>query len=110
MKIKSDIKEVQRVGLEIREFLKTHGVGKSEIFDIRLAVEEAVKNSILHGNKGESGLTVSVSYSLEAARFTVEVEDMGKGFKPANVPDPRCDENLFKTGGRGVLLIRELMD
>lgn len=110
VKIPSDIKYIRKVSGEIEDFLKSDGVNQEVIFDIRLAVEEAVKNAIIHGNSRKNDLTVSISYFLEGNKLTVEVEDMGKGFKPANVPDPRCDENLLKTGGRGVLLIKELMD
>ena len=37
------------------------------------------------------------------------IEDQGPGFDVAKVPDPTCPENLFRVGGRGLLLIRSFM-
>ncbi|MET0753027.1 MAG: ATP-binding protein, partial [Pyrinomonadaceae bacterium] len=42
------------------------------------------------------------------ARFTIE--DEGEGFDVQSIPDPRNPENLFKTSGRGVLFIYNIMD
>ena len=90
--------------------MKSHDVDESVIFDIRLCVEEAVRNAIVHGNKSNRDLPVHISYSLEGDRFTVEIEDQGRGFDPDKVPDPTLEENLLKGGGRGVFLIYKLMD
>ncbi len=38
------------------------------------------------------------------------VRDPGAGFAPENIPDPTQPENLEKFGGRGIYLIRRLMD
>ncbi|MBL7157459.1 MAG: ATP-binding protein [Candidatus Omnitrophica bacterium] len=110
MKIPSDIKYIRKVSTEIENFLKSKNVDKSEIFDIRLCVEEAVKNAIIHGNKNKKDLPVFISYSLEDGRFAIEIEDKGKGFDPGKVPDPTKEENLLTEGGRGVFIIRKMMD
>ncbi len=110
MQIPSDIALIRKVSSEIENFLKDNNVSDSDIFDIRLCAEEAIKNSIIHGNKNNKDLHVDINYSLEEDKFTLEIEDQGEGFKPQNVPDPTLDDNLLKAGGRGVFLINKLMD
>ena len=91
-------------------FLKEHKIEPSVIFDIRLAAEEAIKNSIIHGNKSDRKKQVSISYSLDDNKFKLAIGDEGEGFRPFELPDPRDEENLLKLGGRGVFLINALMD
>lgn len=110
MKIPSDIKYIRKVSGEIEDFLKSNNVDKSAIFDIRLSVEEAVKNAIIHGNGKRKKIPVFITYSLKDGKFTVEIEDRGKGFDAGELPDPTLEENLYKEGGRGVFLIKKLMD
>ena len=110
MQIPSDIKHIRKASSEIEKFLGSANVDSSLIFDIRLSVEEAIKNAIIHGNKNNGKLPVFISYSLEGNKFHVEVEDRGNGFNPANIPDPTLDDNLLRAGGRGVFLIERLMD
>jgi len=110
MKIPSDIKYIRKISKEIENFLKPHKVSDSVLFDIRLCFEEALKNAILHGNNAKRDLPVFVSYSLNKDRFTMEIEDQGKGFNPDKNPDPTKGKGLLKEGGRGVFLIQKLMD
>jgi len=53
-------------------------------------------------------LRVTAELSANEACFTVE--DEGEGFNLHEIPDPRDPANLFKTSGRGVLLIYNIMD
>ena len=110
MKIPSDISYIRKISAEMEEFLRSRKVNDSAIFDIRLCVEEVVKNAIIHGNKGNRELPVNISYALKGNEFSIEVEDQGEGFKPEKVPDPTKGENLYREGGRGVFLIHKLMD
>lgn len=75
-----------------------------------IALDEAFVNAVKHGNKNDASKLVRITADLSAkeARFTVE--DEGEGFKVADIPDPREPSNLFKTSGRGVLLIYNIMD
>ena len=111
MKIPSDLKYIRKVSTVVENFLKSNNIDDpSLIFDIRLCVEEAVKNAIIHGNKKRRGFPVFISYSLRGARFSIEIEDRGEGFDPDHIPDPTVDENLYRGEGRGVFLIRKFMD
>ena len=110
MEIPSDIKYIRRASKEIEDLLKSKRVDDSLVFDVRLCVEEAVRNAIVHGNKNNKKLPVFITYSFENGKIAIEVQDSGRGFNPGRVPDPTKKENLLKAGGRGVFLIHKLMD
>lgn len=110
MRIPSDISYIRKTSKRIEKFLVEHNVSASEIFDIRLCAEEAIKNAIIHGNKQNSNLFVNVSYAIDDGKFVMEVEDEGEGFNPGELPDPTEGDNILKSGGRGVFLIYKLMD
>ena len=80
------------------------------IFGIHLAIEEALTNAVKHGSKQNLKKHIKVDYSVTSDKFDIMVIDEGGGFNPAEVPDPRLDENLYKAGGRGLLLMRAYMD
>jgi serine/threonine-protein kinase RsbW len=81
-----------------------------DIFAIHLALEEALLNAIHHGNKEDAAKQIKVEYVITPQKFDISIEDQGPGFEPNSVPDPRCEENLRKCCGRGLLLIRSYMD
>lgn len=86
------------------------GVVTSASSNLFIALDEAFVNAVKHGNKfdAEKLVRITAEVSTEEARFTVE--DEGEGFDIAAIPDPRDPENLFKTSGRGVLIIHNVMD
>jgi len=86
------------------------GIINQDSSNLFIALDEAFVNAVKHGNKGDSSKLVRITAELSAreARFTVE--DEGEGFDPAAIPDPLDPTNLFKTSGRGVLLIYNIMD
>lgn len=74
------------------------------------ALDEAFVNAVKHGNKYDSQKLVRITaeISKKEARFTIE--DEGEGFDVNSIPDPLDPQNLFKTSGRGVLFIYNIMD
>ncbi|MCK4463700.1 MAG: ATP-binding protein, partial [Candidatus Omnitrophica bacterium] len=85
-------------------------ISKDTLFDIKLCVEEAVRNAILHGNKSDKNLTIDISYVIEGDKIKVTIEDKGNGFNVGDLPNPTNMENLYKESGRGVYIMRRLMD
>jgi serine/threonine-protein kinase RsbW len=79
-------------------------------FNFRVSVTEALANAILYGNDGDREKTVRVEVNLDPRRVEVTVIDQGGGFDPHRVPDPTSPDNLEAPGGRGLFLIRHLMD
>lgn len=80
---------------------------------VGLAVRESVINAIKHGNGNDTSKRVFVEFAtamVETCELTISVRDQGPGFDPAAVADPLAPENLLKSGGRGIFLIRSFMD
>lgn len=75
-----------------------------------LAIVEAVVNGMKHGNKGDLSKNVSISFELKLNEIIVTISDEGKGFEPDALPDPTNSERLGVPSGRGVYLIKKLVD
>lgn len=81
----------------------------TDLFRTQLAYEEAIVNAIRHGNRCDAEKTVTVEMTCDSERVVIKITDQGEGFDPKQIPDPRQDELLEAPGGRGVLLISEIM-
>ena len=90
--------------------LKAHNFSEDDIFAIHLALEEAFINAVNHGNRMDPEKEIKIEYSVSEGKVEISMTDEGRGFDPDAVPDPRYGENLYKAGGRGLLLIRSYMD
>jgi len=108
--IPSEIRYVREISSKIIKELGSRNVGESALFDIKLCVEEIVRNAIQHGNLSDKRSRVRIHYRIKDGLFTIEVEDSGSGFNHNKVPDPTHKDNIFKGSGRGVYLVRRLMD
>ena len=108
--IPSETRYVRKISSKILKQLGLRNVAESALFDIRLCVEEIVRNAMQHGNLEDKKAKVRINYRIEDGLFTIEVADSGKGFNHDKVPDPTNKENIMKGSGRGVYLVRHLMD
>ncbi|WP_161604926.1 anti-sigma factor antagonist [Myxococcus xanthus] len=93
-----------------RVFLREAGFPDATAEHVELAVAEAVANAIQHGNQGVESRRVDVMLVSLADRVTVSVRDEGAGFDVAAIPDALAPAHRLKPSGRGVLLMRALMD
>ncbi|MDD5423704.1 MAG: ATP-binding protein [Candidatus Omnitrophica bacterium] len=108
--IPSDPEYIKDASEKVLGFLEGLELTKEILFDIRLCLEEAVINAIKYGNKLEKAIPVSIRVSFSEGRLEIMVKDCGKGFQYSDIPDPRSSKNILKHGGRGLFLIRNLMD
>jgi serine/threonine-protein kinase RsbW len=106
----SDISLMNGVLHYLTERVAALGVIKPDASNLFIALDEAFVNAVKHGNRHDHQKLVRITADLSSkeARFTIE--DEGEGFNVGAIPDPRDPENLFKTSGRGVLLIYNIMD
>src|SRR5262249_32767790 len=81
----------------------------SDVFAMRLTLEEALANALKHGNHDDPAKQVQTRYRFGSDLVLVEIEDEGDGFDPDHLPDPLAPENLEKPSGRGVFLMRHYM-
>ena len=77
---------------------------------IELAVAEAAANSILHGNKSDKSKNVLIKIKASVSKLIISFKDEGKGFNPTQVPDPTKPENILKGSGRGIHIMKSLVD
>ncbi|AKQ65981.1 Serine-protein kinase RsbW [Myxococcus hansupus] len=106
----SRLEFIDRVTAGLRRFLEDVRFFGPESEQVELAVAEAVANAIQHGNQGQMRRRVEVGISYQDACITVCVRDEGNGFDVAAVPDATSGARLLVPSGRGVLLMRALMD
>ncbi|MBF0593377.1 MAG: ATP-binding protein [Candidatus Omnitrophica bacterium] len=80
------------------------------VFDLKLCLHEALVNAVKHGNKHHEHLTVHVLIKADHHQLLMEVTDQGEGFDAAAIPNPTADENIMASHGRGIHLIKSMMD
>ena len=78
--------------------------------NFRVGLTEALSNAMLYGNASDPEKRVRVEVTIRVEEVAVRVTDQGVGFDPTTVPDPTLPDNLSKSGGRGIFLMRALMD
>ncbi len=78
--------------------------------NLPLVMDEALSNAIIHGNKRNENLKVHVRIYISSRRIVIQVEDQGKGFPTDAIDDPTQRKNIYKGSGRGIFLVKELMD
>jgi serine/threonine-protein kinase RsbW len=105
----SCLNKAREIECEILGCCEKHHFTESDIFAIKLALEEALVNAVKHGNKMDKCKMVKVNYHITDQRADITIEDQGCGFNPAELPDPTADENLEMCSGRGILLMRAYM-
>jgi serine/threonine-protein kinase RsbW len=92
------------------EALSPLGLAEAVLFDIRLCFEEALINAMKYGNCLDRAVDVRIGVEASPSEVRLSVEDQGEGFNPEKLDDCTQSENLTRNRGRGVFLIRKLMD
>jgi len=96
---------------QLMRFISRYRGADGNNFEIELALREALVNAIVHGNQEDPDKRVHVKCRCTAeGEVSIAVEDEGDGFVHDAVPDPTSPDNLLRTHGRGIYLIRTLMD
>ncbi len=108
--IANDSRLLKEVSKKLIGKLKDHGVSDEVIFDVHVGFEEALRNAMVHGNKSHPEKRVTIEAEFDDEKLVLTVEDEGEGFDLKALPDPTVEDNLLKESGRGVYLIRHLMD
>jgi serine/threonine-protein kinase RsbW len=90
------------------------GFDDDQLHWVSVAVRESVINAIKHGNEHDESKRVVVEFSPvpsdDPEELVIRVADQGPGFDPEDVADPLAPENMLKSSGRGIFLIRNFMD
>jgi serine/threonine-protein kinase RsbW len=110
--IPSDVRFIERVVELVRHECQVMGFAQRQIsLNVPVALTEAVSNAILRGNRDDPAKHVHVRAEVDTERLVLEVGDEGNGFDfDASLIDPTSPENLDREDGRGLFLMRKLMD
>ncbi|MGE5430442.1 MAG: ATP-binding protein [Syntrophomonadaceae bacterium] len=110
LEINSDPNKLPLVEEFLEEIAAGANMDRTHLNNLLLAVNEAISNAMLHGNKASIDKKVSVKVEIEDTSLTVRIKDEGKGFNPDSVPDPTSPENIFRDSGRGLYIMKSCMD
>jgi serine/threonine-protein kinase RsbW len=111
LRLPSDVNCIEEaVELVTRHCLAGHQASQTIRFRLRVVLSEALSNAIIKGNCEDQSKWVDVRAELVPDSIRVYVTDEGPGFDPATVPEPIRPEQLDEARGRGLYLIRKLVD
>jgi serine/threonine-protein kinase RsbW len=108
--IPSRLNALRRVEHIVGKIARALRFSKDEQDNLAIALTEAVGNAIIHGNKKDENKKVEVTALLGKNRVEVKVKDQGTGFNPGQLLDPLDPKNLMKEHGRGIFILKSLMD
>ena len=114
LEIHSTIEALDLVQAVTEHIARQLGFDDESLHWTSMAVRESVINAITHGNGGDPAKLVFIDYGAtpedDPTSFIVRVRDQGAGFDPGRLKDPLTAENVLKSGGRGIFLIKKFMD
>ncbi len=110
LQIDSDTKYLRKVESMSAQVARYASLNDSQSDDLAIVTTELVNNAIHHGNKNNPKKKVSILFLVNSKCIEIRIKDEGSGFNPADIKDPLAPENLMSESGRGIFLIKYLMD
>ncbi len=92
------------------EFIHQRCFNEELEIDIMIALQEALANAVLHGCHNDPSKTVRLSVTVDSSAITIVIKDPGNGFETAAAADSSDEGANLTEHGRGILLMRSLMD
>lgn len=109
--VAADLKTMRALIDEIMETVTGMGCAADKEYDVRLAIDEALTNAVVHGCREDPSKNVQCCVACEEDHgILIVVRDPGPGFNPASIPNPVVGENLYASHGRGIFLINQIAD
>lgn len=106
----SSIEYLPLVDSVCQAFCVWAGVQEEAADEISMAVIEAATNAVVHGNKCSRSRKMRASFEKKLCEIVISVSDEGCGFDPDSVPSPVDGANLLKESGRGIYIMKQVMD
>lgn len=111
LELPNDLRQIEHAVEYVMErcaACRTHG--RKLRLNFRVSLTEALSNAMLYGNAKDPRKRVRVEVIVGPVELIARITDEGQGFDPRDIPDPTSPDNIEKAGGRGLFLMRELMD
>ncbi len=102
--INSDLKDIKKFRDKFIDVLHEKNYEESQIYKLRLILDELVANSYKHGNKKDKTRLIDISIVFDEAYLLIKVSDEGSGIKFVN------ESQKFSESGRGIDLVKKLSD
>jgi serine/threonine-protein kinase RsbW len=111
-RIEPDLSALAPAAERVRVFLLRHGVDRTALFAVEMAIEEIATNAIKYAFRSYSGGEITIEAAAMPGRAELIIEDNGDAFDPTTAPDPEVNRALedMPIGGLGIHLVRELTD
>lgn len=106
----STLSTVEAVEAKVAEYAQKAGFDEDTTSQMAMVSREAAANAVLHGNKRDPKKHVKARFTLTPESLSIQIADEGSGFNPSDVPDPLSPEGLLRPSGRGIFLMRAIMD
>jgi serine/threonine-protein kinase RsbW len=110
LEIQSDPDQLFLVDEFTQRIAREMGFSQEQSDDIVISVIEIVNNAITHGNNADPQKKVFISFFKNNNCLKIEIQDQGKGFEPDKIADPTAPANLMKGKGRGIFIVKHLVD
>ncbi|HLU26492.1 MAG TPA: ATP-binding protein [Longimicrobiales bacterium] len=111
IELPNDLRAIEGAVEALTARCREHGFDDERVrLNFRVGVSEALANAMLYGNGRDPEKRVRLELTLTPRSVLVRVTDQGRGFDPSAIEDPTLPVNLHRSGGRGIFLIRKLMD
>jgi serine/threonine-protein kinase RsbW len=108
--LKSNRNEIRRFEVMLEQANQRFNLAPEKFINLQIACSEALINAIVHGNKEDESKNVYTNIEMNEVHMCVRIKDEGSGFKVEEIPDPTSKENLLKEHGRGIFIIKSLVD
>ena len=110
--IVNDLRDIAGVGEKIGAFCAEHGLAEEVSFEVHLALDELLTNTIDYGYDDDNEHRIDLLLRLESDTLTVEIADDGRAFDPLQAAEPDLGTSIEDRarGGLGIYLVRKMMD
>ena len=110
IKIKSERSEILKFEKVLEEINSEFGLNPDRMINFQIAISEEIVKAIVHGNNDNPDKSVYIYIGYDQSKIEIRIKDEGEGFKLEEIPDPTKNDNLLKEHGRGLYIIRSLVD
>ena len=110
LRLPSSLETVDQIEQAMDGLARRAGFEEDDACNIAMAIREAAINASKHGNGFKADKSVGVQLQRTPRAIIARIADQGPGMDPAAIPDPLDPANLLRASGRGVFLMRAIMD